>query len=352
LTVTAPGAAAPALPRSSIAFRLTDPRIDEASGIAVGIASPSVVYVQNDSGDEARFFALNGDTGRTLATYAVPNATNVDWEDIAVAPDSRGVPSIWLGDIGDNAGTRREIDMYRVDEPHVDALGSDVAATTSAPDEWRLRYPSGATDAESLAVSPSGAAYIITKSVLGDSQVFAVPVRPDASRVRVLRSVGRIHFGFTGTPGGPNRFGQLTATGAALSRDGSILAVRTYTDAYLWRVRDGDVADAVKARPVRIALPAQPQGEGITFVGDRLLTDSEGVGSAAYAVALPAAMTAPLPSRSAASTSATPSTSTTAAPAPRDDSHSSGWAQVGATVLIVALVAATAYLMRQRRRGR
>jgi hypothetical protein len=344
-------AAAPA--PSSVVFRFTDPRIDEASGIAVGIASPSVVYVQNDSGDEARFFALNAATGRTLATYSVPNATNVDWEDIAVARDARGVPSVWLGDIGDNAAARSEIDIYRVDEPHVDALGSDVAATTPTPQQWRLRYPSGASDAESLAVTPEGGAYIVTKSLLGDSQVFSVPVRSDATRVQALKSVGRVRFGFTGTPGGPNRFGQLTATGAALSKDGSVLAVRTYTDAYLWRVGHGGVAAAVHARPVRVALPAQPQGEGITFEGDRLLIDSEGVGSAGYAVALPAAITTPSsPSArpSAASTSVAPSTPT--GTLSQHENRSSGWAQIGATVLIVALVAGTAYLMRRRRRGR
>ena len=68
-----------------------DPRITEASGIAIGIASPGVVYVQNDSGDSARFFALDTRTGKTLATYTVPGAANVDWEDLAVARDRRGV---------------------------------------------------------------------------------------------------------------------------------------------------------------------------------------------------------------------------------------------------------------------
>jgi hypothetical protein len=267
-------------------FHLDDSRIDEASGIARGIASPNVVYVQNDSGDTARFFALDARTGATLATYTVPNATNVDWEDLAVARDRRGVPSIWIADIGDNQATRPEVRIYRVDEPHVQAGVSGVSVATGAPEVWRLRYPGGPIDAESLAVAPGGAAYIVTKALLGGSTVYAVPARPSAA-VQTLHALEQLTFHLTGTPGGPNQVGQLTATGASMSSDGAVLAVRTYTDAYLWPLRHGDVATAVRGDPVVIPLPAQPQGEGIAVDGKRLLIDSEGAGSAVYAVPLP-----------------------------------------------------------------
>lgn len=336
---------------STVVFRFSDPRIDEASGIATGIASPGVLYVQNDSGDQARFFALDARTGRTLATYTVPDATNVDWEDIAVARDARGVPSVWLADIGDNDAARSEVRIYRVDEPRVDRTQSDVAATTSAPQTWRLRYPSGATDAESLAVSPRGAAYIVTKSLTGNSRVFAVPPRPDASLVQELREVGLVRFGFTGTQGGPNLLGQLTATSAALSRDGTLLAVRTYTDAYLWRVRNSDVAAAIKAPPVRVALPAQPQGEGITFDGKRLLIDSEGVGAAVYSVALPSAITRPEPSASTPPPSTGHATPAVGGSGSRSN-RSAGWVLAGAGVLAVAVLVGGWQLIGRRGRRR
>jgi hypothetical protein len=288
-------------------FHLDDPRIDEASGIARGIASPGVVYVQNDSGDSARFFALDARTGATLATYTVPGATNVDWEDIAVARDRRGVSSVWIADIGDNDAARPEVRIYRVDEPHVRA---GVSEATGPPEVWRLRYPTGPTDAESLAVAPGGAAYIVTKALLGGSTVYAVPAGPGPA-VQTLPAIGQVTFQLTGTPGGPNRLGQLTATGAALSSDGSVLAIRTYTDAYLWRVEHGDVAAALRGPPVRVALPAQPQGEGIAVDGRRLLIDSEGPGSAVYAVPLPP-LKAPPPAPAAGSTG-----SATSEPAPR-----------------------------------
>jgi hypothetical protein len=42
----------PATPGSAgVRFHIADPRIVEASGIAAGITSPAVDYVENDSGD-------------------------------------------------------------------------------------------------------------------------------------------------------------------------------------------------------------------------------------------------------------------------------------------------------------
>lgn len=275
---------------ATLLFHIADPRITEASGIAAGIVDPGVVYVHNDSGDSARFFALDVRTGRTVATYAVPGASNVDWEDIAAARDRRGVASVWLADIGDNDTRRADVRIYRVDEPR-------PGAPLGQPEVWRLRYPDGPHDAESLAVAPGGAAFIVTKSLLGSSAVYAVPARPAAS-VQTLRKIGDIRFTLTGTPGGPNVVGQLTATGATFSRDGTVFAVRTYTDAYLWRVVRGDVAAALRAAPVRLALPAQPQGEGIAVDGSRLLVDSEGRGSAVYAVPVPRLAASPPPTLS------------------------------------------------------
>ncbi|HTZ45212.1 MAG TPA: hypothetical protein VMB79_15240 [Jatrophihabitans sp.] len=283
--VSAPSAPAPAGEPASLLFRLADSRLTELSGLAVGHRSPSVLYAQNDSGDSARFFALDRATGAVRAVCTVPGATNVDWEDLATGPDAAGVPSVWLADLGDNGGTRAEVRIYRVDEP---AIGSAAAVTTGPPDVWRLRYPDGPHDAESLVADPvRHRLYVITKALLGRSEVFAVPAAPAAGRVQAMTRVGTVRFGFTGTPGGPNVVGQLTATGAGVSADGSVLAVRTYTDAYLWPVSGGDVAGALRATPTRVPLPAQPQGEGIAVAGDALLIDSEGLGSAVYRVPLP-----------------------------------------------------------------
>jgi hypothetical protein len=169
--------------------------------------------------------------------------------------------------------------------------------------------------------------------------------------VQTVRRIGEISFRPTGTPGGPSIVGQVTATGAALSGDGSVLAVRTYTDAYLWRVPDGDVARALRSDPVRIVLPQQPQGEGIAIDGNRLLVDSEGADSSVLAVPMPRLPTAP-------PTTSRPTPTATGSPSPaRGSSSPAGGSSSRITgpgfaigVVVLLAIAAGAWTLRRRAR--
>jgi hypothetical protein len=340
-------------------FRIADARIAEASGIAPGLASPGVVYVQNDSGDTNRFFALDAHTGATAATVTVTGARNIDWEDIAAAPDAAGQPSVWLADIGDNSAVRNEIQVYRVAEPRVSATARDRRLRTRPADVWRLRYPGGPVDAESLAVGPDGTAYVMTKQ-LGTSTVLRLPARPDPSRVQLLSRVGQLNFAPTGTTNAFGLAGQLTATGASISAGGDLLVVRTYADAYLWRLAGGNLAAAVRRPPVRLALPQQPQGEGICVRGGRLLLTSEGQHSAVLAVAVPDALLPiasttlpPTSTPSGASAPSSSSTSPTALPsAAASERRSSRWLFPVLLAGAAAAVGATWLLLRSRPRSR
>src|SRR4051794_20300739 len=98
LVATGPAPAVTAAPATLC--HLQDSRITESSGLAVG---PGVLWTHNDSGDSARFFALDRRC-RTLATYTLPGVQATDWEDMA-----RGGGYLWLGDIGDNSATRSTI---------------------------------------------------------------------------------------------------------------------------------------------------------------------------------------------------------------------------------------------------
>jgi hypothetical protein len=315
-------------------FTIRDARIDEASGIARGIASPNVYYVHNDSGDSARFFAVDAHSGRVRATYHVPGAVNHDWEDLAVAPDAAGTPSVWLADIGDNDAVRRSVQLYRVDEPYV-TTGSHL---TGRPDVWRLRYPSGPVNAESLFVTPRGRAYLVTKVLSGRSVVYEVPARPSRDRVQLLRRVGMFQVPQTG-------LAALT-TGAALSRDGAVLVIRTYLTAYVWRARDADIAAALRTRPIAVPLPLQRQGEGVCIVGTDLVVDSEGRDQPVWRVPLPARLR-PTESSSA---SVSPSDSTSASASAGSPSSSGRWVpEVVVGALALLLVAAAGVRVFRRR---
>jgi hypothetical protein len=303
--------------------RFQDDRIDESSGAAIGLRD-HVLFTHNDSGDTARFFAVSLTSGATLATYDVPGANAVDWEDIAVARDANGRPSVWLADIGDNLRDRTEIDLYRVPEPSISA-GTHV---TASPDVWRLRYPHQAYDAETLLVRPGGRAFIVTKSLLGGARVYAVPHRPDRARIQVLRYVRTLPIAL--------------ATGGSVSADGRLLVIRSYYDADLWRW-SGSMARTLRSGSTYFGLPAQRQGEGIAIDGASLVLTSEGEHSVIKRIAVPRShrdRPTPMP---------TPTSSTRA---PRSDAQDGPSYPVAVTAGVVAGLASAGVVLAALRRRR
>jgi hypothetical protein len=146
---------------------------------------------------------------------------------------------------------------------------------------YRLTYPDGPHDAEALLLDGSGTPFIITKNVLGSSGVYRPAGELSSPGPTPLERVGTLNLTATSTPGGPvGGVGSVLVTGAATTADGEVVAVRTYTDAYLYPVPDGDVVAALRREPVRVALPDAPQGEAIAFTPDgTLLAASEGDGN-------------------------------------------------------------------------
>jgi hypothetical protein len=267
------GATSP--PADPLLCHLHDPRITESSGVAVG---PGAIWTHNDSGDRARFFALDRSC-RTLATYTVVGASATDWEDMA-----RGAGALWFGDIGDNRSARSEVVVYRVPEPSTRPAVQSVRATA-----YRFRYDDGPHDAEALMVQPStGRVFVVTKSFSGKATVYAGPRELSASSTNVLTEVGSFRLTPTGTPGGPaGLVGQIAVTAADISPRGDRVVMRTYTDAYEWLVAGDDIGAAFEGEPSRTALPETSQGEAIAYDTDgrSWVTTSEGAGAPLHRVA-------------------------------------------------------------------
>lgn len=251
---------------------LQDERLTESSGLAV-LGDGSLV-THNDSGDTARFFVL--DRGcRTTAVHTLA-ADASDWEDMA-----RGGGALWFGDIGDNAMTRAEVVVQRVAQRSLRKKGGQVASTA-----YRLVYPDGAHDAETLLAHPrTGRLFIVTKAYTGTSLVYAAPEVLSPTAANALVRVGQFQVLPSGTPGGPlGPVGQLSTTGGDISPRLDRVVVRTYTDAYEWTVTGGDVAAAFAGSPRRTALPETTQGEAVAYDldGTTLLTTTEGARSAVH----------------------------------------------------------------------
>jgi hypothetical protein len=82
-----------------------------------------------------------------------------------------------------------------------------------------------------------------------------------------------------------------------------VVALRTYTDAWLFPVPDGGgVPDALRGSPVQVPLPGEPQGEALAFAADgTLLSGSEARGGVAGQIrGVPGAAGLAAPARPAA----------------------------------------------------
>lgn len=249
----------PTPPAPETVCRLDDPTLAEVSGL---VADDDRWYVVNDGGTDVRVHVV--DRNCAVSDVLTDPTDPYDVEDLARAADG----TFWLADVGDNRGERDTVALHALRPGHESTL-------------YRLTYPDGAHDAEALVLDRDGTPHIVTKSMTGTSAVYrpAAPLRSPGPTP--LEKVGTLSVTPTATRGGPvGVAGSLLITGGATSRDGRVVALRTYTDAYLYPAPDGDVVAALKRDPVRVPLPGEPQGEAIAFAPDgALVSASEGVGN-------------------------------------------------------------------------
>src|SRR5687768_16972037 len=155
--------------------------LPEASGVAAGRRTPGVLWAHNDSGDPV-IFALDS-LGAVKGRVRVTGARVDDWEDIAVGPCPQG-SCVYIADIGDNNGSRKQITLYRVAEP----APGDAA---SAPAEvFHARYPDGPHDAESLFVTGDADVFLITKGDPGPVALYRFPRALPSDQTSTLQRVG------------------------------------------------------------------------------------------------------------------------------------------------------------------
>ncbi|HEX5566201.1 MAG TPA: hypothetical protein VFY14_04555, partial [Streptomyces sp.] len=261
-TAVAVGPAAPADGASGAAdggFTIEDPRITESSGLAASRAHPGVYWTHNDSDDGPYVYAVDGRTGRTVATVTLSGVTPRDVEAVSVGPDGH----VHVGDIGDNlGGSWPEVWIYRFAEPR------ELTDQTVEVTRHTVRYADGPRDAESLAVHPvTGRVYIVSKQRDGGG-LYAGPEELSASAPNTFTRIADIG---------------LWATDAAFSPDGTRLAVRGYFTGTMYAWRDGG------PEPLGpLSVPVQRQGESVTFTPDgrTLLYGTEGGRSAVQPVEL------------------------------------------------------------------
>ncbi|MFH8368663.1 hypothetical protein [Streptomyces sp. NPDC018031] len=259
LPAVSPAAADDNAPSS---FTIEDERITESSGLAASRAHPGVYWTHNDSDDGPYVFAVDGKTGRTVATVTLRGIGDPrDVEAVSVGPDG----NVYVGDIGDNlGGTWTKVWIYRFPEPE------RLRDTTVDATQFDVQYQGGPRNAEAMMVDPrTGRVYIASKSE-EDAGLYQGPATLSASRMNVFRRVSDL---------------DMEVTDGAFAPDGSRLVLRAYFGVAEYRWGKDGLGEELPEEP---SLPIQRQGEAVTFSpdGGTLLYGTEGAGSRVTAVEL------------------------------------------------------------------
>jgi hypothetical protein len=238
-----------------------DPRLGELSGLVV---RDGEVWAMSDGGRRIDLLRLDLDDCAVTDTRTA-QINPYDAEDLAVGPDG----AFWVADTGDNERDRSTVAVI-------------VVPARSEARLHRLTYPDGPHDAEALLVDGEGRPVVVTKEVGRPAGVYRTAEAPTGTGPTPLVRIGELTLPATDTVGGPvGGIGGRVVTGAAASADGSVVALRSYTDAWLYPVVDGDLVAALQRTPVRVPLPDEPQGEAVAFLPDgTLLSGSETRGGA------------------------------------------------------------------------
>lgn len=242
---------------------INDPRITESSGLAASQAHPGLVYTINDSGDEARIFAVDIASGRVTGVTSISGATWHDAEAIALYGGK-----IWVADIGATRGWGDERALYVFDEP---GPGNHRVAA----DRYPIDFAGGEVEAEAIAVRP-GQVYILSKG-WPYGAVFQLTgiLKKDQENIAQLT----------------NRRAPAWTTDATTTADGKFVILRGTVQV--------DVREARTWKLVHVdVIPMLQQGESITLEADgrSYLIGSEGKNSPLVRVAFdPATFTTPPP---------------------------------------------------------
>lgn len=270
--VAAATSAAPAAPADQWARCRPDGSLQnvaglrEASGLAASRSIPGQFWIHNDSGPPV-VYAIDG-KGAVTASVRLTGATVEDWEALAVGPCNGG-SCLYVADIGDNKANRKQITVYRVQEPS--GTNQDVAA-----EPLHATYPDGAHDAETLLATPDGALYIVTKGETGPVGLYRFPHNRKAGSATQLERIGA-----------PRELGKGNVdriTDGAVSPDGAWVVLRTKTALMFYAAKEFLAGSWREASRVDLRPLKEPQGEGVTFgANGTIYLASEGIGAGSLA---------------------------------------------------------------------
>ncbi len=250
---------------------ITDTSLDEISGMASSRRIDHRYWVHNDSPRPAELQAID-ETGKRVARLRIEGIRAIDWEDIA-SYTLDGKPWLLVGDIGDNAGVRKDYELIAIEEP--DFSASDSAQSIKPSWRLRFRYPDGAHDCEAMAVDV-GKREILLINKHAPLAVYVLPLGPPAKNQTSLVARKLLDLSSLPQPDANERKARFPAarfggspTGLDIDAAGQRAIILTYRDIWLFQREPHQLwSQAFAGKPIRIALPPMAQAEAISF--DRL----------------------------------------------------------------------------------
>ncbi len=114
-----------------------DSLLHEVSGI---IYRNGKLYAHNDGGSPNHLYELDTTTGAITKTFVLGTKTNIDWEDI-----TQSNTHIFIGDFGNNLGTRQNLVIYKFPASLLNQAGTIITIPDAQIESIQFSYPDQTT---------------------------------------------------------------------------------------------------------------------------------------------------------------------------------------------------------------
>lgn len=234
-------------------YKLPD-ALAETSGL---IYTNGLVWTFNDSGGEPELYGFSLKDSTIVSTLSLWNGSNYDWEEI-----TRDSSNVYIGDIGNNFGTRNNLTIYIIKSSH---LSGKVKERLVKSSKIKFTYPDykpeifpfkklSAFDCEAM-IWHNDSLYFFTKNwVSQKSSIYVIPAKPGkyiATKLGEFDSQGLIT--------------------AANYYNGTLYLLGYQKNTpFLWKFPNADLRNvrAEDGTRYNLTMLAGAQTEGIAFVDD------------------------------------------------------------------------------------